>query len=72
MLEAIERFEGLFARKLEWEYVEEARRGDHICYISDLGRLRSDYPEWEITISLDDLFDELVTADQPRLRSKTA
>ena len=72
MLEAIERFEGLFGRKLEWEYVEEARRGDHICYISDLGRLRSDYPDWEITISLDDLFDELVTADQPRLRSKTA
>jgi CDP-paratose 2-epimerase len=72
MLEAIERFEGLFGRKLEWEYVEEARRGDHICYISDLGRLRSDYPDWEITISLDDLFDELVTAGQPRLRSKTA
>ena len=72
MLEAIERFEGLLGRKLEWEYVEEARRGDHICYISDLGRLRSDYPDWEITISLDDLFDELVTAGQPRLRSKTA
>jgi CDP-paratose 2-epimerase len=72
MLEAIERFEGLFGRKLESEYVEEARRGDHICYISDLGRLRSDYPDWEITISLDDLFDELVTAGQPRLRSKTA
>ncbi|MDX6484024.1 MAG: CDP-paratose 2-epimerase, partial [Gaiellaceae bacterium] len=29
MLEAIERFEGLFGRKLESEYVEEARRGDH-------------------------------------------
>jgi CDP-paratose 2-epimerase len=72
MLEAIERFEGLFGRKLEWEYVEEARRGDHICYISDLSRLRSDYPDWEITISLDDLFDELVSAGQPRLRSKTA
>jgi CDP-paratose 2-epimerase len=72
MLEAIERFEGLFGRKLVWEYVEEARRGDHICYISDLGRLRSDYPDWEITISLDDLFDGLVTAGQPRLRSKTA
>ena len=72
MLEAIERFEGLFGRKLEWEYVEEARRGDHICYISDLGRLRSDYPDWEVRISLDDLFDELVTAGQPRLRSKTA
>jgi CDP-paratose 2-epimerase len=58
MLEAIERFEELYGRKLDVTYVEEARRGDHICYISDLRRLRSDYPEWELTMSLDDIFAE--------------
>src|SRR5437773_3025608 len=36
MLEAIERFQSVFERKLNWEYVEDPRRGDHICYISDL------------------------------------
>ena len=71
MLEAIERFEELFGRKLDVEYVEEPRRGDHICYISDLSRLRADYPEWEVSISLDELLDELAGA-QPRARSKTA
>src|SRR5207248_3316248 len=47
MLEAIERFERLYGRKLDREYVEQPRRGDHFCYISDLSRFRSDFPEWE-------------------------
>jgi CDP-paratose 2-epimerase len=58
MLEAIDRFETLFARKLEWEYVDEARRGDHICYISDVRRFRTDYPEWTASRSLDAIFDD--------------
>ena len=56
MLEAIARFEELFGRRLESRYVDEARRGDHICYISDLRRFRSDYPDWELEIGLDDIF----------------
>jgi CDP-paratose 2-epimerase len=62
MLEAIERFEELYGQKLEWEYVEEPRQGDHICYISDLTRLRTDYPEWELSISLDKIFEEFADA----------
>ena len=60
MLEAITRFEELFERRLEREYVEEPRRGDHICYISDLRRFRSDYPEWELTIPLDEIFESFL------------
>jgi CDP-paratose 2-epimerase len=66
MLEAIARFEELFAKKLDWEYVDEARRGDHICYISDLSRFRTDYPAWELTVRLDELFAQFAqttTAD---------
>jgi CDP-paratose 2-epimerase len=59
VLEAIERFEDLFGRKLETEYVEEARRGDHVCYISDLARFRADYREWELSVGLDDILAEL-------------
>jgi CDP-paratose 2-epimerase len=58
MLEAIDRFESLFARTLKWEYVDEARRGDHICYISDVRRFRTDYPEWSVSRSLDAIFDD--------------
>jgi CDP-paratose 2-epimerase len=59
VLEAIARFEELFGRRLETEYVPEPRRGDHICYITDLSRFRSDYPGWEIRVDLDSIFDEL-------------
>jgi CDP-paratose 2-epimerase len=65
VLEAIERLEERFGRSLQREYVEEARRGDHICYISDLTRLRSDYPGWDVTISLDEILDQLVVLAAP-------
>jgi CDP-paratose 2-epimerase len=60
VVEAIARLEDLTRRKLEHRYVDEPRRGDHICYISDVRRLRSDYPGWEITISLEEIFEDLV------------
>jgi CDP-paratose 2-epimerase len=71
MLEAIAAFEELTGRRLEREYVEEARRGDHVCYISDLGRLRADYSDWDVTVSLEEMLAELAGV-QPRARSKTA
>lgn len=59
VLEAIERFEELIGKRLKVEYVDTNRRGDHVCYISDLRRLRADYPQWEVTRSIDDIFREL-------------
>jgi CDP-paratose 2-epimerase len=64
LLEAIGRFEELLGVKLQTEYVDEPRRGDHICYISDLARLRADYPGWELSVSLDDIFEELAAASR--------
>jgi CDP-paratose 2-epimerase len=62
LLEALARFEELLGRELATEYVEEARRGDHVCYITDLRRFRRDYPGWEVTISLDEIFEQLAGA----------
>jgi len=62
--EAIARFEDLIGRKLAVTYVEQNRVGDHICYISDLRRIRGDYAEWSIARSLDDILREL--ADPPK------
>jgi CDP-paratose 2-epimerase len=62
LLEAVSRFEELLGTRIDTEYVEEARRGDHICYISDLGRLRADYPEWDVSVSLEHIFSELAGA----------
>ncbi len=63
ILEAVDRFAELIGRHARIEYVDQNRVGDHICYISDLRRLKTDFPRWEITRSLDDIFREL--ADSP-------
>ena len=60
MLEAIAKIEAIADRKLDWEYVDQNRSGDHICYISDLGKLRSHYPGWDITVSLDTILESIV------------
>jgi CDP-paratose 2-epimerase len=62
ILEAIARFEDVLGLRMSTEYVEEARRGDHICYISDLSRFRSDHTDWEVSISLDEILAELASA----------
>jgi CDP-paratose 2-epimerase len=58
ILEAIEYFEELFGKKLQTQYVDENRMGDHICYISDLTRFQQDYPSWGIQISLQEIFHQ--------------
>jgi len=52
----------LIGKKLQVEYVDENRVGDHICYISDLRRLRADYPEWDLRYGLDGIFAEISAA----------
>ena len=69
ILEAFDMVEQLTGKKMNYRYREEAREGDHICYISNLGRFRNDYPEWTITRSLDDIFVEIVCGWQSRLKS---
>lgn len=60
ILEAFDHVEKRTGKTMRWEYVEQAREGDHICYISDLRKMRRHYPNWDVTKSLDDIFDEVV------------
>jgi len=60
MLEAIELVEVASGRKLDWTYDDNARRGDHIWWISDLGRFQADYPAWSVTKSVTGIIEELV------------
>jgi CDP-paratose 2-epimerase len=64
MLEAIARIEQLTGRKLDWHYVEEARKGDHICYISNLRKFQTHYPNWKITRGLDTILEEMVASQR--------
>jgi len=64
MLEGIARIEQLTGRKLDWHYVEEARKGDHICYISNLRKFQTHYPNWKITRGLDTILEEMVASQR--------
>ena len=62
VLEAIDRLEELTGRRLQHDYVDEPRRGDHICYITNVARFQADYPEWRVEVPLDAIFRQLVGA----------
>jgi CDP-paratose 2-epimerase len=66
ILEAFARVEKLTGKKMLSTYVDKNREGDHICYISDLSKMRSHYPSWDLTKSLDDIFSEIVQAWKAR------
>ena len=71
MLEAIERIEQMTGRKLDWRYVDEARKGDHICYISNLGKFRNHYPNWKITRGLHAILEEIIASQRAQLAQAT-
>jgi CDP-paratose 2-epimerase len=67
ILEAFDRVSQLTGQPMRYRYSDEARAGDHICYISDLTRLKQSLPGWDITKSLDAIFEEIVVAWRQRL-----
>ena len=46
ILESFDRIRRLTGRPVEHDYDEANRLGDHICYISDLGRFNRDYQQF--------------------------
>ncbi len=53
---------------LSWTYQESNRIGDHVCYISDLSKVRSHFPGWRLEYSLEQIVDALVAAARERQR----
>lgn len=58
-----EKFSG---KQQVYTYVDENRIGDHICYISNLAKMREHYPAWDITISLEETISQIVDALRSR------
>lgn len=66
ILEAFALTEKFTGQKQVHTYLDENRIGDHICYISNLAKMRRDYPAWDITISLEDTIHQIVDAWKTR------
>ena len=59
ILEAIKKVEELSFKKMNYNYIDQSRIGDHICYYSDLTKIKFDFPDWEITKSIDNIFEDV-------------
>ncbi len=69
VLECIEMIRARTGKAPQLTYSEENRIGDHICYYSDLRKLRSHYPDWQLTYSLPQIVDEMTDAVQAQQRA---
>jgi CDP-paratose 2-epimerase len=45
---------------LQYTYKDQARVGDHICYISDLTKVKGHFPDWKLEYDLDRILNELL------------
>ena len=59
VLEAIHQCEAVAGRPLNWDYAEANRTGDHIWYVSDVGKFASHYPGWRITYDVPRIIGEI-------------
>jgi CDP-paratose 2-epimerase len=59
ILEAFAMIADISGKKMIYEYLDQNRAGDHICYISDLRKMKEHYPGWAITKSLRGIFTEI-------------
>jgi len=66
ILEAFDLISGISGIDMEYEYSDDNRIGDHICYISDLSKIKSHYPDWSITKDLKTTFEEIHESWQQR------
>jgi CDP-paratose 2-epimerase len=66
--EAFNMIEQITGQKQRYIYVDQNRSGDHICYYSDLRKMKAHYPSWTITIPLADIFRDIADSWTERLR----
>jgi CDP-paratose 2-epimerase len=59
ILEAFSLIESISGIPMVYEYIETNREGDHICYISNLAKIKQHYPSWSISKDLNNIFHEI-------------
>lgn len=62
ILEAFDMITQISGRQMVYEYKDQHRIGDHICYYSDLTKMKAHYPSWDISVSLQQVFEEIYRA----------
>ena len=66
VLECIAMIEEISGHRINYTLSDENRKGDHICYISDLSKLRRDYPEWDIRVPLKEILSLMIASEEAK------
>ena len=66
ILEAFQIAESFTGKQQVYTYVDENRVGDHICYYSDLRKMKAHYPDWDISQTLEETIRQIVEAWKSR------
>ncbi len=64
VLECIQMIEQISNHRVRYTLSDTNRMGDHICYISDLRKIKSHFPEWSIRISLKDMLVKMIETEE--------
>jgi len=67
ILEAFDMISEISGIDMKYQYSDQNRIGDHICYYSDLRKMKAHYPNWDITKSIKDIFQETYDAWKTRV-----
>jgi len=64
ILEAFEAVAAVSGKAMRYEYVDRNREGDHICYYSDLRKMKAHCPGWSVAVSLAEIIEQICRAGQ--------
>ena len=67
IIEAFDLIASISGKEMKHEYMDDNRRGDHICYISNLDKMKAHYFGWDITRDLKTIFQEIYVSWNDRL-----
>lgn len=69
LLESFDLIEKITGKRINYEYGQE-READHIWWISNMGKVKRHFPEWDVRISLEEVFCDIFEVLAPTFENK--
>lgn len=66
ILEAIDIIEKISGKKVQYDYVDTPRKGDHIWYVSNMNKFKSQYKDWRHTFNIEEIITQIIKAHGTR------
>jgi len=67
LLEAFQMVKAMTGLEHAFSYSDQNRLGDHICYYSDLRKIKAHYPKWSVQKNLEQILGEIISSWKYRI-----